>query len=87
MKQSKTASVGVEQFGAHLRALRTRQGLTLEELAHRCDLSYSQVVRIELAQINTGIYTVFLLAAGLKLPAKDLFDFSISPLDPDPASE
>lgn len=66
-------------FGRHLRTLRLQTGLTMEELAHRCGLSYTQLARIELGQINTTISTVFALARGLALRPQDLFDFDLPP--------
>ena len=64
-------------FGRHLRALRQDAGLTMEELAYRCGLSYTQLARIELGQINTTISTVFALARGLALSPSELFTFDL----------
>lgn len=66
-------------FGRHLRSLRQEAGLTMEELAYRCGLSYTQLARIELGQINTTISTVFALARGLTLSPPELFTFDLPP--------
>lgn len=66
-------------FGGHMRTLRQQAGLTMEELAYRSALSYTQLARIELGQINTTISTVFALARGLGLRPQDLFAFDLPP--------
>lgn len=62
-------------FGRHLRQMRQQRGLTMEELADQSGVSYNQLGRIELGEINTTISTVFALARGLQVRPAALFDF------------
>ncbi|MFD0963237.1 helix-turn-helix domain-containing protein [Pseudofulvibacter geojedonensis] len=62
-------------FGENLRKVRKSKKMTMEKLAEKADMEYSQISRIEKGQINTSISTVKLLADALGVDAKDLFDF------------
>lgn len=66
-------------FGRHLRQMRTQRGLTMEDLAYQSGLSYNQLGRIELGEINTTISTVFALARGLQVSLAELFAFDLPP--------
>ena len=59
--------------------MRTQQGLTMEELAYQSGLSYNQLGRIELGEINTTISTVFALARGLQVSLAELVAFDLPP--------
>lgn len=72
-------SEAIALFGRHLRQMRTQQGLTMEDLAYQCGLSYNQLGRIELGEINTTISTVFALARGLQVSPTQLFEFDLPP--------
>ena len=63
---------------AKLIGLRRREmRLTVEDLAHRADVSVAEVVSIELGQLDTPEpRTVFKLASVLKLPAQKLMQLS-----------
>lgn len=65
----------ITAFGNNLRALRKSKGLSMEKLAQEAGIEYSQVSDIELGKINTTISTIYLLAKGLKIKPKELFDF------------
>lgn len=62
-------------FGKNLRTIRLKQKLSMEKLALAAGIEYSQVFDIEHGKINTTISTVHLLAKGLNVPEKSLFDF------------
>lgn len=62
-------------FGKNLKMLRNEAKLSQEDLANDCDISISQIGRIERGEINTTISTLFVLAKALKIEVKDLFDF------------
>lgn len=62
-------------FGAHLRKLRKMKGMSQEDLAHKANVTQSQIGRLETGAINTSIYTVSILARALDVEKKDLFDF------------
>lgn len=47
----------------------------MQDLAHACDMDYSQISRIELGKVNTKISTVNILAENLEVEVKVLFEF------------
>lgn len=65
----------ITAFGNNLRALRKAKGLSMEKLAQEAGIEYSQVSDIELGKINTTISTICLLAKGLQVEPKELFNF------------
>lgn len=58
-----------------MRKKRNEKEMSMEKLAHLCEMEYSQISRIELGQINTSINTVKKISDALKIEIKDLFDF------------
>ena len=65
----------ITAFGNNLRALRKAKSLSMEKLAQEAGIEYSQVSDIELGKINTTVSTIYLLAKGLGVNPKELFDF------------
>ena len=65
----------MKEFGRNLKILRKEANLSQEDLANDCDISISQIGRIERGEINTTISTLFVLAKALDIETKDLFDF------------
>ena len=63
------------KFGKNLKLLRIDKGFTQEELALEIDVPLSQIARIELGEINTGVLSVNKIALALKIHPKELFDF------------
>lgn len=68
-------SDAIKSFGIRLRQLRKQKGLTLEELAGRADLEYSQVSRIERGIINTSLSQIMVIAEALEIHPSELFHF------------
>ncbi len=62
-------------FGVKLRELRVSKGFSQEMLAHKADISVSQIGRIERGEINTTISTANLLAQIMEIHTKELFEF------------
>lgn len=58
---------------AIVKALRTRSGLTLTELAERADLAISTISKIETGQLSPGYETIQRLAIGLNVDVAELF--------------
>lgn len=54
-----------QRIGAELRTLREAKGLTTRELAERCDLTHSHIVRIESGRYGFSIDTLDKLATAL----------------------
>ncbi|RED48796.1 helix-turn-helix protein [Seonamhaeicola aphaedonensis] len=65
----------IVSFGFNLRRLRQRKGMSMEDLAYKSEMEYSQISRIERGIINTKISTANKLAIALEIPVKELFDF------------
>lgn len=65
----------IKSFGTHLRKKRKERKISMEKLAHLCEMEYSQISRIELGQINTSINTIKKIADSLDIEIKELFDF------------
>lgn len=66
-----------EAFGAHIRKIRDDKGISLRDLATKCDLDSSQISKIENAVWDVQLSTIFELAKGLSVDPKDLLDFKI----------
>jgi transcriptional regulator with XRE-family HTH domain len=64
-----------KNFGEKIREIRIKNQLSQEMLANDANIPINQVGRIERAEINTSINTVFKLANALHISVKDLFDF------------
>jgi transcriptional regulator with XRE-family HTH domain len=62
------------------------KGFSMRKLADVADIQYTQVVKIETAQINTSLVTISALASALGIPMIKLFDFKI-PVYPKPSSK
>ena len=58
----------------------------MRKLADVAGIEYTQVVKIETAQINTSLVTMSTLANALDVPLIKLFDFK-APSYPKPASK
>ncbi|CAM4358678.1 helix-turn-helix domain-containing protein [Flavobacterium terrigena] len=64
-----------ENFGKKIREVRIKAKLSQEMLANDANIPINQVGRIERAEINTSINTIYKLAKALGIDVKDLFDF------------
>jgi transcriptional regulator with XRE-family HTH domain len=65
----------IENFGFQVRKIRTAKNLSQEMLANDSDIPINQIGRIERAEINTSLITIYKIAQGLEIDIKDLFDF------------
>lgn len=65
------------KFGSHLKKVRKNKRLSLRVLETKCDLDYSQISKIENAKWDVQLSTIFELAKGLGVEAKELLDFKI----------
>jgi transcriptional regulator with XRE-family HTH domain len=67
-KQSKE-----KEIGDKIKALRTKQGLTQDALARKCDIPYTTLTKIESNVITKpSIQTVSKIATGLGISIDDL---------------
>lgn len=62
-----------KEIGDKIKALRTRQGLTQDALARKCDIPYTTLTKIESNVITKpSIQTVAKIAKGLGVSIDDL---------------
>lgn len=59
-----------------IKSLRKGQGLTVQELAYRCDIERSNLSRIEAGRSNLTLKTMCIICNALKIKLKDLIDVS-----------
>lgn len=67
--------------GWNLRRMRVAKGLTIEELAGRCDADVSYVARLERGQVNVGIVLLDRLVRQVGGRLADLM------IEPDPGAK
>jgi transcriptional regulator with XRE-family HTH domain len=60
-------------LGKRFRDERLKKGLTIEQLANKCDFPYSQISRLELGKINPTAYTLKTILQHLNTD-EQLFD-------------
>jgi len=66
----------INAFGKRVTELRKKQSMSQYTLAYESDIARSQIIRIENGTINTSISSAQALAKALKVPLKELLDFS-----------
>lgn len=63
-------------FGAHIKKLRMQSGLSQEAFADKCGLDRTYISGIERGVRNPTLEVINLLAKGLEVKLKALFDFT-----------
>lgn len=63
-----------KRFGNRLRVLRNAAGISQEAFADRCGLARSYMSRIERGNANPSLDAIEILADGLKVSVKALFE-------------
>lgn len=64
----------LEKFGAQLMKLRKKKGLSIRELASRCDVDYGKISKLENNKANLTVTTLIELAEGLEIHPKELLN-------------
>ena len=62
-----------QALGKAIRAVRKKQGYTQESFALKADLDRSYYGAIERGEFNVTVDTIMTIAAGLRMPAAELF--------------
>jgi transcriptional regulator with XRE-family HTH domain len=62
----------VKLIGERVRKLRIDKHLTLENLAFKADMDYTQLSRIELGKINTGLFQIHKIAIALGINCSEI---------------
>jgi transcriptional regulator with XRE-family HTH domain len=68
----------IQRFGKQLQRLRTRRGLTQEQLAVTAGLSRTFLTRLELGQHDPSLSTLVRLAKALRVSVMELLGESVS---------
>lgn len=71
---NKTDTKRLGQFAEHLSMLRKKKGLSLRELAARCNVDFSKIGKIEKKKSNLTVTTLIELAEGLDVHPKELLN-------------
>lgn len=61
-------------FGERMRELRKQRGLSQEALALACNLDRTYIGSVERGERNISLVNIHIIAAALKVPAKELFN-------------
>jgi transcriptional regulator with XRE-family HTH domain len=64
-------------LGIYIRQLREQRNMSQQDLANDCNISKSQIARIEVAKINTTIRTLIKISNALDVEPKELFNLSL----------
>jgi transcriptional regulator with XRE-family HTH domain len=70
-----TKDTFLKKLGKNIARLREKAGLSQTDLALRCDKDKQSLNRLEKGRINPSAYYLSEIAAELKVPLKELFDF------------
>lgn len=70
-KRNETA---LKILGANVRKYRKAKGLTIMQLADMLEVDYSHMSKIERALVNTGVTSIFDIAAALDIQAFQLLE-------------
>ena len=62
----------LQEVGLLIKRLREQKGLSQEDLANDCNIPKSQIGRIERAEINTTLRTLYKISKALDVNPSDL---------------
>ncbi len=62
----------IELIAKRIRELRLEQGLTVQELAYRCDMERSNLSRIEAGRTNLTLKTLCAICNALNVTLRDV---------------
>lgn len=65
----------LKKFGLHLKKLRQKSGLSMRQLAARCDVDYAKISKLENNKETLELTTLFELAVGLDVHPTELLNF------------
>ena len=70
-----TKDAFLKKLRKNIARLREKAGISQTDLALRCDKDKQSLNRLEKGRINPSAFYLSEIAAELKVPLKDLFDF------------
>lgn len=62
-------------FGLRVKELRTKQGLTQEQLSYQCEINRTYMGAVERGEKCPSLITITKIAKGLDISLKELFDY------------
>lgn len=65
----------LKSLGKQIDKLRKKQGLSFQELALRCEIEKSNLVKLASQGSNITVASLYKIAKGLDLPVQDLLKF------------
>ncbi len=65
----------IQQVGRRIRQLRMEKGLSQRILAYKADIPINQVGRIERAEINPSVSTLYAICVVIEISLSDFFDY------------
>lgn len=66
--------IAIELLAKNVRKYRLKTGMSQTTLAELIGVTYSQIARIELAEINTSVSMVYLIAKALEIKPSQLLE-------------
>jgi len=70
---SDSSNIVKQIIGKTVKAIRIKQGLSQEDLAHECDVDRSYISMIEVGRNEPSVTKIFELCRGLKIKPSDFF--------------
>lgn len=64
-----------EAFGKHLKGLRTKRGLTQQQLAEASDLSVGYISLVENGKVDIRVENIYALSVVLGVEQKEMLNF------------
>lgn len=64
----------IDFLADRIKTLRKEKGITQEELANEAEIGIAQLKRIENANVNTSISTIFRISKALNIPLNEMFN-------------
>lgn len=63
-----------QMIGSKIRTIRVSKGLTIEKLAFKVGVEYTQLSRIERGKINTSVFQLFLISKALNVDFSEIIN-------------
>lgn len=71
--ETKQYEIFLKHLGANVRKIRKEKNLSMEMLAHKAEIEYRQLGRIERGEGNTSVISLFKLSQTLNIPISQFF--------------
>jgi len=65
----------IKQLGQNVDKIRKEKGLSFQEMALRCDIEKSSLVKLANQGTNVTVSTIFKISKALEVEPKELFNF------------